>query len=30
MNLEGVDIAIEDFLGRMDGVSYDDNLGDVI
>ena len=30
VNLEGVDIAIEDFLGHMDGVSYDDNLGDVI
>jgi len=30
VNLEGVDITIEDFLGRMDGVSYDNNLGDVI
>jgi len=30
VNLEGVDITIEDFLGRMDGVSYDNNLGDII
>ena len=30
VKLDGVDIAIEDVLGRMDGVSYNDNLGDVI
>ena len=30
VNLEGVDIAIKDFLGCIDEVSYDDNLGDVI
>ena len=30
VSLEGVDIAIKDFLGHMDGVSYDDNFGDVI
>jgi len=30
VNLEGVDITIEDFLGRMDGVGYYDNLGDII
>ena len=30
VDLEGVDITIEDFLGCMDGVGYDNNLGDII
>jgi len=30
VNLKGVDITIEDFLGCMDGVGYDDNFGDII
>jgi len=30
MNLEEMDITIEDFLGRMNRVSYNDDLGDII
>jgi len=30
VDLEGVDITIKDFLGCMDGVGYDNNLGDII
>ena len=30
MNLEGMSIAIEDFLSRVNRVGYDNNLGDIV
>jgi len=30
MNLEGMDITVKDFLGCMNGVGYNDDLGDIV
>ena len=30
VNLEGMDITVEDFLGHMNRVSYDDDLRDIV
>ena len=30
MNLEGISIAIKDFLSRVNRVGYDNNLGDIV